>query len=222
MRTGTGTDEAEAQTGDFAAAWREMRADSDIQFSEIPTEAQKPPEPPPDWLVDALDWLGDLLEPVGRALVTGWPVLQWVLLALGIGLIALIALRMFGPDLQARRSRPGEAEEWTPDQAAVLALLEEADRLAGKGRYDEATHLLLQRSVGQIAQARPDLIEPSSTAREIAAQPALPEKARSAFGIIAQRVERSLFALKRLSADDWYAARAAYADFALAQKALGA
>ena len=95
-------------------------------------------------------------------------------------------------------------------------------RMASQGRYDEATRLLLQRSVGQIAQARPDLVEPSSTAREIAAQPSLPANARSAFAVIADRVERSLFALRHLSEDDWQAARAAYADFALAQKGLRA
>jgi len=37
--------------------------------------------------------------------------------------------------------------------------------------------------------------------------------------VIAERVERSLFALRRLGADDWQAARAAYADFALAAPA---
>ena len=40
--------------------------------------------------------------------------------------------------------------------------------------------------------------------------------ALGAFATIAERVERSLFALRTLSADDWHAARAAYADFALA------
>ena len=43
----------------------------------------------------------------------------------------------------------------------------------------------------------------------------LPERARSAFAAIASRVERSLFALRALDAEDWQAARAAYADFAL-------
>ncbi len=92
-----------------------------------------------------------------------------------------------------------------------------ADRLAAEGRFDEATHLLLQRSVGQIAAARPDLVEPATTARELAAMGALPDAARTAFGTIAGRVERSLFALRALGADDWQAARAAYADFALPQ-----
>lgn len=81
-------------------------------------------------------------------------------------------------------------------------------------RYDKATHLLLTRSVGQIAQARPDCVEPSTTTRELAALPPLSPAARTAFAIIAGRVERSLFALRALTADDWHAARAAYAQFA--------
>ncbi len=77
-----------------------------------------------------------------------------------------------------------------------------------------AARLLLRRSVGQIAAARPELVEPSSTARELSALPALPEAARTAFRIVAERVERSLFALRTLDRADWEAARAAYADFA--------
>ena len=57
--------------------------------------------------------------------------------------------------------------------------------------------------------------QPASTAREISVLPMLPERARSAFAAIASRVERSLFALRALDAEDWQAARAAYADFAL-------
>jgi hypothetical protein len=105
--------------------------------------------------------------------------------------------------------------EWTPDRADAVALLEDADRLAAEGRYGEAAHLLLQRSVRHIAEARPDWLQPASTAREIAVLPMLPERARRAFAAIAERVERSLFALRELDLADWQAARAAYADFAL-------
>ncbi|MFZ9394426.1 MAG: hypothetical protein ACO25F_00005, partial [Erythrobacter sp.] len=94
---------------------------------------------------------------------------------------------------------------------------EDADRLAAQGQFDEATHLLLQRSVSQIAEVRPDWVPPSSTARELAGLSALPEPARLAFGEIVTRVERSLFALSRLERADWEVARAAYARFALAR-----
>ena len=81
------------------------------------------------------------------------------------------------------------------------------------GRRAEIDH---RHPRGEQLVARPDLLEPSSTAREIAALQALPNAARGAFASIAELVERSLFALRRLSADDWQAARAAYAEFALA------
>jgi hypothetical protein len=120
----------------------------------------------------------------------------------------VIALRL--PKREAE-----EEPEWAPDRGQAQALLDEADRLAAEGRYGEAAHLLLQRSVRHIAEARPDWLEPASTAREIAVLPMLPERARQAFTAIATRVERNLFALRDLDLADWQAARAAYADFAL-------
>lgn len=219
MTTGKGNDALPAQGDNFAQAWRDIRADDAIQYSEVPMPEQPPP---PDWLQNFMEWLAELFAPVGNALVIAWPVLQWVLIGLGIALIAYALVRIFGPEFITRkRSRVEQLDDWVPDQREALALLEEADRLAAAGQYDEATHLLLKRSVGQIAQARPDLVEPSSTARELSAEPRLPEAARCAFAVIAGRVERSLFALSHLSRDDWQEARDAYADFALAQKSLG-
>ncbi|ANY19705.1 hypothetical protein A6F68_01187 [Tsuneonella dongtanensis] len=202
---------------DAGKAWEAVRADDTIQFAPLPVRPEKPPEPP-GWLEALFRWLGEMLEPVGRAFGMSWPVFKWVLLAIGIALALLLVWRMVAPALGWRPQRRAEIDDagWTPEAAAALALLEDADRLAAEGRYDEATHLLLQRSVGQIAEARPDLVEPATTARELSTIAALPEGARTAFGVIAARVERSLFALRALGVDDWQAARAAYAEFALA------
>ncbi|AZI36582.1 hypothetical protein [Caenibius tardaugens] len=197
-----------------AQDWEAIRADPDIQYSPV-TPAEVPP--PPQWLQDLQKWLGDLLRPLGEALGVSWPVLKWVLIGLAVLCIAVIAWRLIAPLLGMRRKTRPEEAEWSPDREEALALLEDADALAAAGRFDEATHLLLIRSVGQIHAARPEWLEPSSTAREIAALPALPERARSAFAAIAERVERSLFALRNLNAEDWRVARDAYADFALAR-----
>ena len=211
--------------GSPPAGWEDLRADGEIQFAPI-TIPETPP-PKPSWLSEQLDaffkWLAELLAPLGEAMADSWWWLRWVPVVL-VGLFALVlVIRLIDPSLlrfgRKAKSADGPAQEdtWRPDAAASLALLEDADRLAAEGQFDEATHLLLQRSVAQISAARPDWVEPSSTARELAALPALPGPARDAFGVIATRVEASLFALRRLERADWEAARAAYAEFALAR-----
>ncbi len=202
-------------------SWRELRDNSDIQFEEVQIV---PPEPHvPSWFEEALislfGFLAELLAPIGSLLGVSWPVLQWVLLALVVVFVLYLAVRTFGPLAgKSRKAKTADSEpEWQPDHEQSAALLEDADRLAAEGRFDEATHLLLKRSVGQIAEARPDWVDPSSTARELAALPALSDAARTAFATISQRVERSLFALRTLEREDWEAARSAYANFALAK-----
>jgi len=172
------------------------------------------------------EWLSDFASLTGRFVAASWPVLKWVLPAIAIAALLYLAFRLIPPLIEKRRAKQGSGEQWAGEQQAseqwapghkyALALLEDADRLADEGRFGEAAHLLLQRSISQIASARPDWLEPSSTAREIAAIPALPDGARIAFSTICERVERSLFALRSLNVEDWQAARDAYAKFALA------
>ena len=214
-----------AANGDFLRDWQAVRGDDSIQYAPLP----EPEEPEtPEWLERFLDWLGDVLSPVGEALATAmgaiglsWPVLQWVLLALAVLGLGVLVVRFVQP-FRHRAPEPTPQPEWAPDRHAALDLIAEADRLAAEGRFDAATHLLLQRSVGQLAELRPDLLRPSSTAREIAALPMLSDAAREAFAAIATRVERSLFALRRLDQADWQAARAAYSRFALGPEARAA
>jgi hypothetical protein len=223
VTTGSGDSSVAEGDNDFARDWQALRADGDIQFA--PVELPPPPETP-GWLRAIGEFFETIMRPfvealaaAGRVLGMSGQALMWILLALAVALMAFLLWRHLAPLAARRRGRPEKPPEWTPDAGEALALLGDADRLAAEGRYDEATHLLLKRSVGQIAAARPGLLEPSSTAREIAVLPALPEAARTAFATIADRVERSLFALRSLSADDWHAARTAYADFALAAPA---
>lgn len=193
-----------------------MRAASDIQFA--PVGPVKPPEPPvpPEWLIRFGEWLKKLFGGLGDWAGIPWPIFEKILIGLAvIGALILLWVILRPLTERLRQPRVAAEPEWTPDRHQALALLEDADRLAAEGRYDEAAHLLLQRSVGQIAAARPDWLNPASTAREIANILSLPVAARAAFAAIAQRVERSRYALRPLAADDWQAARKAYADFAL-------
>lgn len=196
------------------AAWQAVRADGSIQFAPV---AQPPLPETPEWLLALGRFLERLLRPLGDLLGLDWSWLMWMLIALAAtGALWLLWSLVLGPLLAGRRARATAPEEWSPDRDAALALLEDADRLAAEGRFGEAAHLLLQRSVGQIALTHPDWLSPASTAREIGALAAMPERARRAFAAIAEVVERSLFALRGAGEGDWRNARAAYADFALA------
>lgn len=201
-----------------AQDWRAVRDAADIQYAPLPPP---PPESQaagtPEWLKALGRLLEAIFEPIGRLLGMSWPVFQYVLIALGAALALFLVWRIVvEPLIERRRARPAdeEAPHWTPVRAEAMALLADADRLAGEGRYGEAAHLLLQRSVRQIRDARPDWLSAASTAREIAVLPALPDTGRRAFAVIAERVERAIFALRDLDGDDWAAARSAYAQFA--------
>ncbi len=202
--------------------WRAVRDAGDIQFAPLDIKQLPKPESVPRETPAWLKWLGDLLADIGNFFgdlfgIPG-PVMLKVLIGIAVIFVGLIAWRMLAPLMRARKPEVDqEAIEWTPNRDAAKALLDDADRLAAEGRFDEATHLLLQRSVIQIATAQPDWLHPASTAREIAGLPGLPIRARAAFSLIAARVERSFFALIPLDAADWQAARSAYADFALTE-----
>jgi len=199
-----------------ASSWQQVRSDESIQFQ--PVDLPKPPQREPNWLDAIFEFLADLLGPLGGLLASGWPVLKWVLLILAIGTVLWIALKVY--KAQTRHLDSDSAivsldPTWAPTEAETQALLSDADALAAAGRFDEATHLLLLRSVGHISDSRPDWVRPSSTARELAALPNLSQPARRAFQLIAERVEQSMFALRELDKADWEAARSAYEDFAL-------
>ena len=195
------------------AAWQAVRADETIQYA--PVAPPKPAETA-EWLLAIGRFLERLTRPLGELLGLDWRWLMWLLIALAAaGALWLLWTLVIEP-LLARRRSSETAEAWQPDRDAALALLDDADRLAAEGRYGEAAHLLLQRSVGQIAQARPGWLSPASTAREIGALRELPERARQAFATIAEVVERALYALRGAGEGEWRRARAAYAEFALA------
>ena len=200
--------------------YSDIRADTETQFEQLDLNPKQPTEPSwlERWLGGVLEWLGDALSPVGAALASGWPIIQWVLIISLAAFALYVIARLVLPVLKnppASATTAPTVTEWRPEQTESLALLEDADKLAAQGQYDEAARLLLKRSVSQIATAKPEWVEPSSTARELAALPALPEGAKRAFGVMSAAVESSLFALRALSKDDWNAARQAYADFAL-------
>ncbi len=181
--------------------------DRTLQFEMA---AFEPPEPPA-WLA----WVAELFGAVA-------PFLMWIFwggLALGAALvlffIAREIIRLRFPGRRKPKTIDAPEPEWRPDAQAARTLLADADRLAAEGRFGEAVHLLLIRSIEDIDSRRPRTVKPALTARDIASLEALPPSARPAFRQIAAVVELSLFGGAEVSGERFSACRQAYEDFAL-------
>ncbi|MEO5774846.1 MAG: DUF4129 domain-containing protein [Sphingomicrobium sp.] len=215
---------------ELAAAHRALRADASVQFN-LP--GVKPPAQPPTWLKAFFKWLGDMLEPVGRAIrwlfswLPDWAygrIFLWIVLILALlGIAALLFERITSGEWRMPRLRRTariaavEEEEWIPDEQSARSWLEEADALAAQGSFAEAAHHLLFRSIEDIQRRRPQLVRPALTSREIGTANAIPETARQLFSDIALAVERSLFGGRTLGEREWLQARSSYDGFALAK-----
>ena len=151
-----------------------------------------------------------------------WGSLQyivWVVLAIAAIIIIVAIWRRLRatPGRTAVAAAPAP-DSWRPELRQARQLLREADSLASAGQFAEAAHLLLLRSVEQIAAKQPGTVRPALTSRDIAAQPSLPIDVRNAFAMIAASVERSLFAGRGIDVTEWNRCRAAYADAALGRE----
>lgn len=151
-------------------------------------------------------------------------VLLIVLIALGI-LAALYF--MFGEGLSLRRAerlRPtgqdiSVAPDLIPDETAARSLLGDAEALAREGRFAEAVHALLFRSIDLIQKNDASAVKRSFTAREIGQLSALPQSLREGLSPIIRIVERSYFGGRQVDQSQWSQARDAYRSFALGETA---
>jgi hypothetical protein len=185
----------------------------------------------PAWLKSFFNWLGEALAPVGRFLrwlgdfLPDAPyarVLLWLVVALGAAALAwaIYNRRRYGEwRLRFLGLKSVDAAEiepvWAPDSQVARSWLQEADALAGAGRFAEAIHHLLFRSVEDIGRRRPGLARPALTSRELASSEAIPGQARGLFAAIAAKVEQSLFGGRPVGECEWLEARQAYSEFAL-------
>jgi hypothetical protein len=192
--------------GGVDAAHRRLIAHHDLQFDFTPyiAPAQRPP---PHWF-----------ETLGRLIKALAPVLEVIFWA-GVAAAVLLILYLVARELGFIRWRPQRkkgiaAFSYQPDAATARGLLADADTLAAEGRFAEAVHVLLQRSIDDMRTRRPRAIAASLTSRDIESLPALPEAVRPAFGAMARLVEHSLFAGRPVGQPDFARARSAYEDFA--------
>lgn len=194
----------------FARAHGALLRGKDLQF-----EPTAPPKPPniPDWLLA-----------IGKALASVAPYLTyvfWGCLILGAAIILYFVARELivtrWPAFRAHKGPVLSDDGWRPTVAKARTLLEDADRLAAAGRFAEAVHLILFRSIEDIESKRPDLIKPALTSRDIAELEGVPERVRRTFSEIARVVERSFFGGRAVGADEFAACRRAYEGFAFAE-----
>lgn len=194
----------------FDAAFRQLKSQDQLQF-EL-TEAPPPPK---------LDWLERFLEPFFNFLATLAPIFEvlfWIFVGGGIALILYILGRALWNFRMARLGREKDSEEaylYQPSEAQARILLKAVDALAAEGRYAEAVHQLLFRSVQDIGIARPNMIRRSYTSREIATLKELTPQTRDAFSLIAAEVEKSHFGGRSLDEAAFLKCRKAYAQFAV-------
>lgn len=194
----------------FDDAFRAMKRDDKLQF-ELPPA----PEPP------KLGWLENFLKALGAFIEFILPVLK-IIFFVGLGaIIALILYAIAKVIYETRFKRePKDAVEdtppplYTPDQDQARILLEDVDAMAAEGRYEEAVHELLFRSIQDIDIRRPNTIRRSLTSREIAALKILTPATRQAFATIGGVVETSYFGGKTIGEAEFDISRAAYAQFA--------
>ncbi|MGE0045571.1 MAG: hypothetical protein AB7J28_12510 [Hyphomonadaceae bacterium] len=195
---------AASEAADLPERHRALRAANDLQF-DFP---EYQPAPPPGWLRDLL-----------RGLAEAGPILEFLFWAGVAAIAALILYAVYSEvrrqlDLRRGRQAPEEPAP-TLEPAVARRLLADADALARDGRYAEAVHALLHRSIAEFDRRRPGAIRDSLTSREIARLPFLPDGAQRAFSGIAAHVERSFFGGRNVDANVFAECRAAYESFAL-------
>ena len=200
--------EVAAPAGDqFAAAHAAMLRDSQLQFHF--SEYARPEAP---------DWL----RPVGEFLRAIAPFLSYVFYG-GVAIIVLVIAYALFSEIRRRmparadkpKAAPAPSPDYRPTAVRAHALLEEADRLAGEGRYGEAARVLLHRSIEDFESVLKIAIGPALTSREISRLDRLSPQGQTTFSGIASAVERSLFGGQALTASQYTACRQAYAEFAL-------
>lgn len=163
-------------------------------------------------------WLASLFGAIA-------PIIGYLLIGV-LAVALLIALYfVFGESLSLRgrqkveKTEPiiSEAPDLRPEKDTAKALLEDADALAAAGRFAEAVHLLLFRSIDDIQEKQQGSVPRSLTAREIGRLDTLPKTVRGALSPIIQIVERSFFGGRPVDASGWQAARQSYESFAFGE-----
>jgi hypothetical protein len=204
------SDTAPDGASSIEAAHAQLLTDKTVQFEHV-TNAMIEDKPKPAWLLA----IGEFLQAISPLMTY----LFWIGLALLLALLAyyliteVLGIRLFQP--KPKRAADEPPPQWQPSEREARNLLAAADALAEEGKFNEAVHLILLRSIEDIDRFRPLVVRPALTTRDIARIDAIPDRARPAFQTIAEAVERTLFAGGHINGDEFGQCRQAYAGFAL-------
>lgn len=170
------------------------------------------------WLYDLGRFLADLLSALGPLFrIIFYAILGAAVLGILYFLLSqLTGVRLFGRRDATEDETVGDdvLDTGRPNAAVARSLLKEADALAREGRFAEAVHLLLFRSIEEIQTRRAGGLSRALTAREIGGLKVLPANTRAALQPIISLVERSFFGGREVDEAGWNEARASYETFA--------
>ena len=169
-----------------------------------------------------IEAIGDFFAWIFRQFGGLFQILLYVAIA---GAILYALWYMFGDVVRLRLQRDrkpagpeiSEIETQRPDPVRAASLLEEADALAAQGRFAEAVHLLLFRSIEDLRERRTGGVPKSLTAREISGLSDLTQRTREALSPIIRIVENSFFGGREVGKDGWQRARTSYEAFAFGE-----
>jgi len=194
---------------DIERAFRAVKRNDKYQYDL----AEPIPRPPPSnfdrTIGKFFDGLFGILLPILR-----------IIFYLGVGALLLGAAYLIGRAFyETRFARPEVKKKekvdiplYQPAQAQARILLDEVDKLAAEGRFGEAVHTLLFRSIQDIDRNRPNIVRRSLTAREIGGLSVLTLESRKAFSTIAGVSELAHFGGVLVNEAGFQTARKAYAD----------
>jgi hypothetical protein len=156
--------------------------------------------------------------PMGGALGGIAEILLWMT----VGVVVIMAVIWVVQALRYRQAdeavaEPGPGDEGAAARAAMVARpLGDAEALAAQGRFGEAIHALLLRTIEGLARSLPTGLPRSLTSREIIGRVPMPESARNALSGLVAAVELSYFGTSVPGAAEYQACRARFQEFAQA------
>jgi len=214
-------------TKDFDGAFYALKRETRLQFEIADPPAPKSKTETPERKKKGKPFSETALGKFLSALFSGGATVFAYIFWGGVALLIAFILYHFGKEIIAARQRREPKEDkqstepaiplYVPDAEQARILLDDVDKLAAQGRFEDAVHTLLFRSIQDIDIKRPNAIRRSLTAREIGSLEILTPLTRDAFAKIARVVETSFFGGQKIGQDEFARCREAYANFASKQ-----